>query len=143
MNKKDDAGDASQKAATHFFELLRLMIMDMAKNHADPGEMRELTYLSNYIKDAIAEAMGEYEHGFLPILQSVTYGHRDGRTFGKFMVARDEAIMQSWKLRELAKMLDDAAQKWETETLTQEPEGDASDFDMTPYSALKKHTGKK
>ena len=134
--------DGSQKAAHHFFELLRLMIMDMAKNKNDPGEMQELTYLSNFIKDVVVEAMGEYEQGFIPLLQMVTYGHRDGRTFGKFMVARDESIMQSWKLQALAKKLDDAALKWEQENLTQEPE-DTSGFDMTPYSALKKLTEKK
>ena len=134
--------DDNQKAATHFFELLRLMIMDMAKNANDPGEMRELTYISNFVKDVVVEAMEEYEKGFIPLLQMVTYGHRDGRTFGKFMVARDESIMQSWKLRELAKMLDEASLKWETENLTQEPE-DSSGFDMTPYSILKKEFGEK
>lgn len=124
----------------YFFELLRKMIMSIAKNPNDPGEMRELTYLANYIKDMVAEVLQGWDDDLIPLLSLTVSGSRDGKTSGRFMISRNEAIIKAWKLTTLAHMLGDKVTEWD-KTLEHQPE--EVDFDMTPYQLLKKEIAKK
>lgn len=116
-----------------FFHYLREMILSLIQNRNDDGEVRELTYLANYLKDMVADAIQEREIGNIPLMSFTVYGSRDGKTSARFEITRNEGIIKSWSLLKLAKLLDEAKDKWDS-TMLEQPEDVA--FDMTPYKLL-------
>lgn len=116
-----------------FFHYLREMIMSLVQNQNDDGEIRELTYLANYLKEMVADAIQEREVGNIPLLSFTVYGSRDGKTAARFEITRNEQIIKSWSLSRLAKMLSEAKDKWDS-TMLEQPE--EVTFDMSPYKLL-------
>lgn len=124
----------NREIARRFFEFLRAMVNTLVENPNDDGEMKELEYLANYIKDIVGDAFEQYEDDKIPVLSLTVYGSKDGKTDARFEIPRNLGIIQSWKLKELSHALNEQVEKWDESHLEQpEPEG----FDTTPYQIIK------
>ena len=124
----------NREVVFQFFGFLRELVLSTIKNQNDPGDYREAAMLANYLKDVIADALEQRESGKLPVLSLCIYGSRSGHTEGRFQIPREMAIIEAWRIQELAGKLDKMIIEWD---LTLESHPDKAD--MTEYTAIKEH----
>lgn len=123
----------NESTVLKFFDYLRAMVMSTVKNISDDSEIKEVEYLSNFIKNSVADCLEQREGGKIPLLSLTVYGSRDGHTVPRFQVTRNADIIQSWSLGKLAAMLNRVLDQWDNLSLSQ---NDAP-VDMVQYQAIR------